>query len=116
MCFESEAYDREDHMELSPFECIPGSLKKDGGIISITTGNGINNGNGASNEKKEWGTMMTTTTTTTPQRKAARHRPVHNPQFVVIGSNRGLFVGTYFCASNAAARVRLFGRRRRQQQ
>ena len=88
MCSESEACNRQDHMELSPFECIPGSLKKDVGIISTITSSNKN----ASNEKSnKWGTTMQLT----PQ-KATRHCSIHNPQYVIKKYRRSAAGGGHY--------------------
>jgi len=65
MCSESEAHDRQQHLELSPLECSnPGTIKS-GVLISMTSSLSIIHDDERSSEK------------------AARHRPPFNPQYVI---------------------------------
>ncbi|KAL9180846.1 hypothetical protein ACHAXT_011299 [Thalassiosira profunda] len=70
MCSQPEALDRQQHLELSPFECDAGSALQ-GGTISI-------DGSQAS-------------------KKASRSRPTHNPRYVVKKYRRSAAGGGTLC-------------------
>ena len=67
MCSESEAYDRQQHLELSPFECNPGSIKS--GVISIASS--------STHHGKHVESMAI------QKAEAKRHRPTFNAQYVI---------------------------------
>ena len=67
MCSESEAYDRQQHLELSPFECNPGSIKS--GVISIVSS--------STHHGKQVESMAI------QKAEAKRHRPTFNAQYVI---------------------------------
>ena len=67
MCSKSEAYDRQEHLELSPLECNPGSISS--GVISISSS--LHSGKDSS-------------VSVASQKAAARRcRPTFNPQYVI---------------------------------
>jgi len=77
MCSESEARDRQQHLELSPLECNPGSVRS-GVISTISSSCDDHDHDGMSpsaNNTMEQQTMAL--------QKAARHRPTFNAQHVV---------------------------------
>ena len=69
MCSESEAYDRQQHLELSPFECNPGSIKS--GVITIASSS-THDGNGKQAESMA-----------IQKAEAKRHRPTFNSHYVI---------------------------------
>ena len=83
MCSQSEALDRQTHMELSPFECYPSSLS--GSPTKISTVSKKNDG-GTSTEfsSPQCSTKFTTTTAANNSNSAARRiRPKYHAQHVV---------------------------------
>jgi hypothetical protein len=74
MCSESEAIDRQTHMELSPFECYPSSLTAGSSTISTISTNNNNNYNTIAQCSSSSGGGAT---------NARRSRPKHHPQYVI---------------------------------
>lgn len=75
MCSESEAIDRQTHMELSPFECYPSSLTSGSSTISTTSTNNNNYNNTIAQCSSSGGGGAST--------NARRIRPKHHPQYVI---------------------------------
>lgn len=75
MCPKSEALDRQQHLELSPFECNAGTLGS--GLISTLSPSTTNDGKMATvqSQPTRWGAPAS--------QKAARHRPTFNPRYVI---------------------------------
>ena len=87
MCSESEAYDRQQHLELSPLECIPGTIQS--GVISINNSSSTHDDyadDGFTQPSCRFGGPAPASSSSPPpstQKAARRHRPTYNPQHVV---------------------------------
>ncbi|KAL7453873.1 hypothetical protein ACHAWC_008427 [Mediolabrus comicus] len=72
MCSESEAIDRQTHLELSPFECYPSSLTSGSSTISTISTNNNN-----------YNTIAQCSSSGGGATNARRIRPKHHPQYVI---------------------------------
>ena len=73
MCSESEAIDRQTHLELSPFECYPSSLTAGSSTISTIS----------TNNKNNYNTIAQCSSSGGGATNARRIRPKHHPQYVI---------------------------------